>query len=79
MYSIDQLHDALELIDKEKFPDRVASIENYLKKPGPRGSRPKDKRITISDDANTFLSFISIELIFWLIIIVLGLLGFSVW
>ena len=79
MYSVDQLNDALENIDKERFPDRVETIKKYLKKPGPRGHRTKDNRIAVSDTANKVFTYISMELIFWLIVIALGLLGFSLW
>ena len=79
MYSVDELNDALEHIDRERFPDRVASIENFLKNPGPRGNIPKDKRITLSDGSNALLGYLSIELIFWLIVIVGSLLGLWVW
>ena len=75
MYSVDQLTDALKHIDKEKFPDRVADIEKYLKNPGPRGSIVNDMRIGVSDRSNRFFQYIGIELVFWFVVLVLCVVG----
>jgi len=79
MYSVDQLNDALEKIDREKHPGRVANIEWYLKNPGPKGYITKDKRISVSENTESLFAFLSAELVFWLISIALGIFGFYVW
>ena len=79
MYSVDQLNDALNHIDRERFPDRVASIEKYLKNPGPRATISKDKRVEISENSKALFGYLSIELIFWVIVILGSCLGLLVW
>ena len=79
MYSVDQLNDALNHIDRERFPDRVASIEKYLKNPGPRATTSKDKRVEISENSKALFGYLSIELIFWVIVILGSYLGLLVW
>ena len=78
MYSIEQLTDALEHIDKDRFPDRVLTIKQYLENPGPRGHKIEDKRINIDGTVGTIFGLIGMEFLFWLIIGVLALLGFAV-
>ena len=63
MYSIEQLKDALNHIDKDKYPDRVKIIEQYLENPGPRGNTNKDKTITISKKSKVVLGLFSMEIL----------------
>ena len=79
MYSLEQLNDALEHIDRDKYPDRVATIEKYLKTPGPRANIQKDKKISINKNTGTLFTLVSLELVFWFVVIVLAVLGFSIW
>ena len=79
MYSVDQLNDAFDHIDRERFPDRVASIEKYLRNPGPRVTIPKDKKVNVSKNSKVLFGYLSIELIFWVIVILGSCLGFWVW
>ena len=79
MYSLDQLKDALDNIDREKFPNRVATIEKYIESPGPRGNIVKDKRVEVSEKTNALLSYFSLELMFWFIVIFCGFIGFWLW
>ena len=76
MYSIEQLTDALNHIDKDKFPERVKTIKHYLKNPGPRGNTNKDKTVAIGKGAQAVLVGLSIEIVFWLVLAGLGLLGY---
>lgn len=79
MYSIEQLTDALDHIDKDKHPDRVKIIKRYLKNPGPRGNTNKDKTIIIGKKSKVVLSWLSMEIVFWLAFAGLGLLGYCVY
>ena len=79
MYSVDQLNDALDHIDREKFPDRVAHIGKYLKYPGPRATIPRDKKVDLSENSTVLFGYLSIELIFLVIVILSSCLGFWIW
>ena len=76
MYSIEQLKEALYHVDKDKFPERVKMIKHYLNNPGPRGNENKDKTIAIGKKTEAVLTWLSIEIIFWLVFAGLGLLGY---
>ncbi len=78
MYSVEQLADALEHIDKNKFPERVDTIKKYLKNPGPRGHSHRDKRITISKETNAALSWLSVEIVLWFVLAGLGALAYAI-
>ncbi len=78
MYSLEQLTDALDQIDKDKFPERVKMIQQYLKNPGPRGNTNSDETIVTGENSEAVITWLSIELVFCLVFAGLGLLGYSV-
>ena len=78
MYSIEQLKEALYHVDKDKFPERVKTIKHYLKNPGPRGNVNKANTISIGKKSEVVLIGLSTEIVFWLALSGLGLLGYLV-
>ena len=78
MFSIEQLNDALDHIDKEQFPDRVKTIKHYLSNPGPRANINKKQPTPIGKKTKLVLGWFSMEIMFWLILGGLGALGYAI-
>ena len=79
MYSLEQLEDALEHIDKGKYPERVEQIKYFLENPGPRSVKAQNKKGFNSDASNKWLVLLGSELFFWIILIALGSVCYSLW
>ena len=79
MFSIEQLKDALDQIDKDRFPDRVKTIQHYLNNPGPRASVSKSESLPISKNTKIVLGWLSVEVMFWLILGGVGCLSYAIY
>ena len=74
-YSYIELLDVRKHIDREKYPERLRVVEDLLLE---RKDEEPELEETSFDD-KLMLGYLSFEVLFWLIVIFSGCVGFWIW